>query len=70
MRRPVCIFAVVFAAVIWLVITLFPARDRPDPRTEGRYVTVTGRVEWTEHALKNTDFSDQGNDITEEEYTA
>ena len=62
MRRPVCIFAVVFAAVIWLVITLFPARDRPDPRTEGRYVTVTGRVEWTEHALKNTDFSDQGND--------
>ena len=62
MRRPVCSFAFVFAAVIWLVITVFPARDRPDLRTEGRYVTVTGRVEWTEHALKNSDFSNQSSD--------
>ena len=62
MRRPVCSFAVVFAAVMWLVITLDPARDCPDPRTEGRYVTVTGRVEWIEHALKNADYSDQGSE--------
>lgn len=54
MTRPICCFAAVFSAIMYLVITLFPAVNTVDEKAEGRYVTLTGTAEWIEEVSPRT----------------
>ena len=55
MRRPLCLFAVLFAAAVWISVLVCPPRDEIDERADGKYVTLIGTVEFKEYALKSGD---------------
>lgn len=54
MRRPLCLFAVLFAAAVWISVLVCPPRDEIDGRADGKYVTLTGTVEFKEYAIKGS----------------
>lgn len=54
MRRPLCLFAVLFAAAVWISVLICPPRDEIDERADGKYVTLTGTVEFKEYAIKGS----------------
>lgn len=53
MRRPLCLFALLCALSVWMSVTLFPPADTVDERIDGKYVTLSGTVEWKEYARKS-----------------
>lgn len=55
MRRPLCLFAVLFTAAVWISVLVCPPKDEIDERADGKYVTLIGTVEYKEYALKSGD---------------
>ena len=52
MRRPLCLFAVLFVAAVWIAVLVCPPVDEIDERVDGKYVILTGTVEYKEDALQ------------------
>ena len=53
MRRPVCLFVLLFCVSVYLALAFRPLQPAVPDKAEGRYVTLRGRVEEKEYALRN-----------------
>lgn len=53
MRRPVCLFALLFTAAVWAAVLLSPPQPSISEKAEGRYVTLRGTVEEKEYAVQD-----------------
>jgi competence protein ComEC len=53
LRRPLCLFTVLFAAAIWAAVLICPPQDEINEKADGKYVIVTGTVEYKDYALKS-----------------
>ena len=53
MRRPVCLFVLLFCVSVYLALAFRPPQPAVPDKAEGRYVTLRGRVEEKEYALRN-----------------
>lgn len=54
MRRPVCLFGLIFAAAVWAAVLVHPQKERIDEKAEGRIVTILGTVDCKEFTVSGT----------------
>ena len=52
MRRPVCLFVMLFSAAVWIAVILSPPKPLIGEKVEGRYVTLEGIVEEKQYAVR------------------
>ena len=53
MRRPVCLFVMLFTAAVWVSVLFSPPKPSIGAKAEGRYVTLRGIVEEKEYAVRD-----------------
>ena len=53
MRRPVCLFVLLFCGSVWAALLIWPPQPEIGEKAEGRYVTLRGTVDSKEYALRS-----------------
>ena len=53
MRRPVCLFVMLFTAAVWAAVLFSPPKPLIAEKAEGRYVTLVGTVEEKQYAIRD-----------------
>ena len=53
MRRPVCLFVLLFCGSVWAALLIWPPQPEIGEKAEGRYVTLHGTVDSKEYALRS-----------------
>ena len=53
MRRPVCLFVLLFTAAMWVSVLISPPKPAVGDKAEGRYVTLQGVVTEKEYAVRD-----------------
>ena len=53
MRRPVCLFVMLFTAALWATVLISPPKPSIGEKAEGRYVTLQGTVAEKEYAVRD-----------------